>query len=191
MSVNQNNAQVIAACNQRITALKKHVTTTKATMMIGGEAMKLADVLAVYQEAIDTRGALVAERAAYEKALTERDDADAARLALDEGLRGWVGGQFGYRGAESQEFGFLPRKVRVKSAQTKADAVVKAKATREARGTKGSRQKADIKGTIDAPAGPAAPATTTTAAAPAASVQTSSNGASTNASSTNGAAASH
>ena len=190
MSVNQNNAKVIEACGQRLKALKKHVTATKATMSIAGKPMKLADVLAVYQNAVDTRTALIEERASFDKALTARDDAEVSRLAMDAGLKSWVASQFGPSSLEAQEFGFVPRKVTAASAATKALAAKKNLATREARGTKGKRQKAQIKGTVVAPAVPSEPAVTTLAA-PAAVVPATPNGALTGAASSNGAAGSH
>jgi hypothetical protein len=191
MSVNQNNAKVIETCGQRLKALKKHVTATKATMSIAGKPMKLADVIAVYQNAVDTRTALIEERASFDKALTARDDAEVSRLAMDAGLKSWVASQFGPSSLEAQEFGFVPRRVTAPSVETKALAAKKGKATRNARGTKGKRQKALIKGTVVAPAVPAEPAVTTPAAPPAAVVPASTNGALNGAASSNGAAGSH
>ncbi|HEY2512640.1 MAG TPA: hypothetical protein VGI39_17355, partial [Polyangiaceae bacterium] len=87
-----------------------------------------------------------------------------------------------------QEFGFLPAKVGEKSAETKALAVQKSQATRDARGTKGKRQKEKIKGTIVVPAVPAEPAVSAPVATPTASVPVSTNGALNGASTSNGVA---
>jgi hypothetical protein len=196
MSINQNNAKVVSTCGQRLLALKKYAKA-KTAMTVSGEQMKLADLIAIYQAAIDTRAALVPQRAAYEKALSDRDSAEVERFATDKKLKAWVVNEFGAGSQQAQEFGFLPPKIGAKSAATKATAVLKTLATREARGTRGKRQKEKIKGTITAPAAPADPATTTQAAAPAASVSTvnatngSTNAAPNSASPSNGVAASH
>lgn len=167
MSSNQNNAKIVATLNQRLAALKKFVTT-KTQMPINGQLMKPSDVTAIYQDALDTRSAAETQRVAYEQALEARDRANTTRLATDEGLTAWVTAQFGARSQTASEFGFSPRKVGEKSAQTKATAVVKLRATREARMTMGKRQKANIKGTIPVPTAPAVPAITAPAATPAA-----------------------
>jgi hypothetical protein len=191
MSTIKNNAKIVSSCGQRLIALKKYVKATKTAMTVSGEPMKLSDLTAIYQAAIDTRTALVPQRAAYEKALAARDSAEVTRQATDKKLKAWVVNQFGANSEEAQEFGFLPTKVGEKTAATKALAVQKVRATRAARGTLGKRQKEKIKGTIVAPAAPAVPAVTTQAAAPAASVTASTNGALNGASPSNGVAGSH
>jgi hypothetical protein len=153
--------------------------------------MKLSDLTDVYQAAIDTRTALIPQRAAYEKALSARDSAEVTRQATDKKLKAWVVNEFGADSQEAQEFGFLPPKIGAATVATKATAVLKSRATREARGTKGKRQKEKIKGTLVAPAAPAVPAVAAPAAAPAASALAATNGAPTSASPSNGVAASH
>jgi hypothetical protein len=87
-------------------------------------------------------------------------------------------------GASSSQlvgYGFSPKKVTVRSPAEKAAAAAKAKATREARGTKGSVQKLDVSGNVTGVvitpmiAGPSVPATP----APAAGAASAGNGAST------------
>ena len=60
MSIIQNNAKVVSTCGQRLTALNKFVKT-KTAMSVNGRPMKPAEVIAIYQAAIDT--ALGAHRA--------------------------------------------------------------------------------------------------------------------------------
>jgi hypothetical protein len=60
------------------------------------------------------------------------------------------------------DFGLSPRKSTKKTLDTKVTAVAKTKATRTARGTKGPKAKAKIKGTVPATA-PATKPTTPTA----------------------------
>jgi hypothetical protein len=84
---------------------------------------------------------------------------------IKRGVRNIVTGKFSANGAELLQFGVEPRKPTKKTAESKALAAVKAKATRDARGTKGSQQKKDIHCTV-----PAAPAATAPADASAASI---------------------
>jgi len=190
MSIKQNNAVVVATCNQRLTALGQYVEA-KTPMPINGQLMKPADVIGIYQAAVDTRSELVKQRAAYDKALEARDSAEQTRLATDQGLKAWVTGAFGATSQEALEFGFLPRKQGEKSAATKATAVLQSKATRVARGTRGKRQKEKIKGTLMAPAAPAVPAIMAPAAAPAASALATTPVAPMSAPASNGVAGSH
>ena len=190
MSTERNNAKIVSTCGQRLAALNKFVKT-KTAMTVGGDSMKLADLTAIYQAAIDTRTALVPQRAAFDKALAARDSADVARQATDKKLKVWVVNEFGADSQEAQEFGFAPTSPRDKSTETKFVAVQKMLATRTARGAKGKRQKESIKGTIVAPTAPAAPATTAPAASPAASALAATTVAPTSAPASNGAATSH
>lgn len=143
MSIKQNNASIVATCNQRLKALGQYVKT-KTPMQINGQLMKPADVTGIYQACLDTRSELLAQKVAYDKALDARDAAGATRLATDKGLKAWVTGAFGVDSQETQEFGFLSPKIGAKSAATKATAVLKVLATRQARGTMGKRQKLGV-----------------------------------------------
>ena len=85
-------------------------------------------------------------------------------------IRAFVVAKFGDTQDSSQkleDFGFTPRKTRPKKVAVKAGAVEKMQATRVARGTKGKRQKAQIKGTPGAQ--PPKGGSATTGPAPAAS----------------------
>ena len=164
MSIRENSSKIVALCNERLTALKKFVTT-KTQMTINGQLMKLSDVTAIYQTALDARSTAATQRVAYEHALDAREQADSARLTTDAGLEIWVLSQFGVGSQTASEFGFSPRKIGTKSAKTKAEAVTKNLATREARMTMGKRQKANIKGTVTT--APVAPVNSAPVATPA------------------------
>ena len=85
---------------------------------------------------------------------------------LRAGVRGIAQARFGRDGAPLLQLGFTPVKASSKTAQAKADAVVKAKATRTARATRGSKQKKAIKGVVTAPVAAPAPAPPAPAPAP-------------------------
>jgi hypothetical protein len=164
MTIVQNNAKIVSTCTQRIKALTELVKP-KTEISIEGQSFKLADLIAIYQDAIDTRTALVKSRAALDADLTARDSAEVTRRTTDVGLKSWVASKFGAKSTEAQEFGFTRTNPLVKTAATKAVAVEKMLATRKARGTRGKRQKEKIKGTVVVPAAPAVPAVTAPAAA--------------------------
>jgi hypothetical protein len=90
---------------------------------------------------------------------------------LRQGVRGIAEARFGADGAQLLQLGFAPAKAVKKTAASKAEAVVKSKATRVARGTKGKKQKLAVTGeTAAATATPekgVAPAPGVTPAAPA------------------------
>ena len=88
------------------------------------------------------------------------------------GLKSILQGKFGKSGTQLLKFGITPLKAPVKTTAVKTAAVAKSKATREARGTKGSVQKKEIVGNVTGvvitpmTAGPAVPVTTENAASP-------------------------
>lgn len=87
-----------------------------------------------------------------------------------QGVRSILEARYGKGGVELLTFGFAPRKPTKKTVATKMAAVEKSTATREARGTRGSRQKKAIKGAVKGEA-PAAETTTTASPAPAATTK--------------------
>jgi hypothetical protein len=159
MSTINNNAVLVNASSQRILALKKYVTP-KAEISINGEPYKLAELIGVFQANLDSRASVTAKRAELKAALTEREGTEAARLAVDKGLKAWVGKQFGADSQEAHEFGYPPPKVTEKTVKSKMHAVQLSLATREARHTMGKKEKQRIKGTLVVPTAPADPAST-------------------------------
>ncbi|HEV3194092.1 MAG TPA: hypothetical protein VGY54_26485 [Polyangiaceae bacterium] len=82
-------------------------------------------------------------------------------------MKAFVIAQFGDTQDSSkvlEDFGYTPRKVPQKKADTKAQAAAQGKATRAVRSTRGKKQKAEIKG---APVGKPYPGSTTKAPEPA------------------------
>jgi hypothetical protein len=166
-----NNATVIDKATQRLTALKKYVTSAKTEIPIDGVAQKVSQVIAIYQNCLDTRAALSTKRAETKAAMGERTDAEASRRAADRALKAWVINTFGASSQQAIDFGFPPPKVPARTVETKANAVALGKATRVARHTMGPKKRLEIKGTLPVSTAPAAPANNTVqAAAPASTV---------------------
>jgi len=158
MSKNQpSNAIVVDTCTQRLQALKSYVEP-KAQIAIDGVVHKASDVIEIYQTCLDTRAALATKRAETKAAISDRANAESTRRTADRALKAWVANQFGVASQQAIDFGFPPPKTATRTADSKALAVQKAKATRAARHTMGKKQKAQIKGTVVVSTAPAAPA---------------------------------
>ena len=169
-------------------AIKKHLS---GTVTLKGVKYAPARLAKMFQEGIDIADATDQAAKTWHQAVAKEKGNTQDLSSVQISLRNHVSATFGEASTEFADFGFTPKAVSAVDAATKAGAVVKRAATRAARGTKGKRQKEKIKGTIVAPAEPAAPAVTTPAAPPAASVPASPNGAPASALSANGAAGSH
>jgi hypothetical protein len=180
MSIRPNNSTIVTTNNKRIAALKKFITNGKTQIPIAGQQMKPADVIAVYQDDLDTRATVVSTKATYESAVEKRTEASQKRQVVDEALGPWVLNTFGPTSAEAKEFGFAPRKKPTMSAKGRAAAVDANQATRAARGTVGKKAKEKIHGAVVPPTAPAAPANNAAPVAAPAPVAVASNGAATN-----------
>jgi hypothetical protein len=159
MSKRQNNAAVVDVCTTRLTALKAYAGQ-KGTIAVNGKEMKVSDVIALYQDCLDSRAQLSTKRTEVKAAMAARANAESARAEADVALEGWVTSKFGVGSQQALDFGFAPRKRATRTTEEKAEAAKLALATRDARHTMGSVQRKLIKGTL-VPTAPAAPATNT------------------------------
>ena len=147
MGAKINNATIVNNNTKRILAMKKHVTSSTTEIPIGGELLQPAQVIAVYQNSLDSRATVTAMLAGYKAALVERARTEAKLGVTEDALKGWVLNRFGVDSAEALEFGFSPRKKAEVSAADRANAVLLGHATRKARGTMGKKKRLKIKGT--------------------------------------------
>jgi len=168
MSKQVSNAVVVSISTQRIAGINKHLTS-KTEIPVGGELVKPAALLAVYQGSLDASNDVASTRGEYRAAVAARDTNEAERLVTDEALKQWVLQRFGAGSTEAHDFGYSPRKVGTVTAAKRANAVLLNQATRLARGTMSKKEKLKIKGTLPVPTAPAVPATPLVQAAPAAS----------------------
>ena len=163
MSTKKNNDTNIALCQTRLTGLKAVMAGTQ-TVQIDGQDVAATDAQAVYQKCIDTRTDLANKRAAVEAALAARNAADGAMATFDAGLKRFAQTKFGPTSAQVTALGFEVKKPHQPTVAVKAQAKVKAAATRQALGTKGTQQKKAAKKAAEtAPVDPKpalAPATT-------------------------------
>jgi hypothetical protein len=155
-----NNATALAN-DQKIQAGITKYFGGMATLSPKGNATTPAKLLAIFQDDITQTTTLetllgqVAEQRAKQRA------ARALAIATRSDIKAYIIGNYGDTAATMlSDFG-MPQKTPAKpDTATKAAAVQQAKATRVARGTKGPKQKAKVKGVV----APAAAATSAPAA---------------------------
>jgi hypothetical protein len=156
----KNRTDQTTAEQSLIGGLNKHATSIPS-IVIGGASVTTKDIVATLQSRIDTAKAAQSTRATWQTAVqadrAERDKTKTFVSGLKQALLVAFAGQVD----TLADFGLTGRKVRVVTPEEKLAAAQKAKATRAARHTMGSKQKAAIKGTVapttPAPAVPAAP----------------------------------
>jgi hypothetical protein len=155
----------IAADQAMITGIQKFLAHL-ATLPVGGKTMTPADIIKVFQDRITTGQAAQTAEAARTAAVKADRDERTATAAFVQAFRRIVVGMFQQAPDTLAVFGVTAPKARKTKVATKAEAVVKNKATRAARGTVGPKKKLTIKGAAPAAnGGTTAPATTATAPA--------------------------
>jgi hypothetical protein len=160
-----NNVTAIALSQKNQAGVTKYFTALP-TLMLAGVTTTPAKINAVFQADIDASTALDTAEADVKQKRATQKAARAAAIAERADLKAYILGTYGEQAVQMLvDFGYDPPKPRgAQTVAAKAQAVAQGKATREARGTKGTKQKAAIKGVVAAPAPePAtAPATPTT-----------------------------
>jgi hypothetical protein len=144
--------------------VKKHLAKMKS-ITFGGQSYKPSDITTALQSVIDTATDADTKKAAYHAAVETQNKAAATAQPLMLGVSSYVYLTYGNSNEVLADFGLSPRKKRAPTVKTKAGAIVKAAATREARGTKGKRQKEEIVATAPATTPPASGVTSSGVAA--------------------------
>jgi hypothetical protein len=129
--------------------------------VLDGANLTRADLLARIQAVLDAIASVKAARTTLAQALADQKTAIAAGRKLRAAMKRTLQGRLGPSSPTLQKFGFAPARSAKTPVATKAQAKVKAKATRAARGTAGKKAKLAIHGaTPAATAAPAAPPAT-------------------------------
>jgi hypothetical protein len=136
---------------QIIAGAKKHFANPAAQVTIDGASTTIGEALAKMQTFVDNRAAVVtAQASAHEKVVTERAQAPAV-LAFVDAFMAFVRVNLGQSPTALADFGKSPPKRRTPlTAEQNAIAAAKRRATREARGTMGPKQKKKVKGNVSA-----------------------------------------
>src|ERR1700677_149681 len=151
------------------------------TLVLAGTSYKPAALQAFLQADVDANDASTAARANWLNTVKVSQSADSETDAVLRAVKAQVLAQHGDAPDADTvlvDFGYAPRKVPTKTVEQKTAAVAQTKATREARGTMGPKEKAKIKGVVPAVSAEPSQAVNTTpapAAAPAPAPAVSSN----------------
>lgn len=137
----------------------------KNSIPVNGKIVKAGALAAFFDESTEAEAEVTQSRARYLAAVEHQRETEAKVKPLIQPIKAFVQNMFGEQSEVSASFGFSPRKTAHVKVETRAQAVLKLRATREAHGTMGSRQKAAIHGDIETPA-PSEPVVTTPGPAP-------------------------
>jgi hypothetical protein len=118
-----------------------------ASLPVGNATMTPAQIAQIYKDRIATNQAVLDANAQRAEAVKADKDKRAQTGPVTKAFKRMVQGMFAQSPTVLADFGLTPAKVVTKSVATKTVAVAKAKATRAARHTMGSRQRAQIMGT--------------------------------------------
>jgi hypothetical protein len=169
MAKNKNRAATLAIDGQVIAGVKKDLQSV-SQLPLGGEIYTAASVVAFLQSRIDAANAVAIAKAQYAAALAAYDAINTKGTGVVTGLRQYVMNAYGKSSPMLADFGFVPPKVTVLTADQKAAAAAKRLATRLARGTVGPKKKLAVTGetvklaALQANQQPAAPVAAPTAA---------------------------
>jgi hypothetical protein len=131
--------------------LQKYFANGNLTLV--GTSYTPAALQALLQADIDANDASTMAREKWLTTVKSARDVDSRTNPVLRAIAAQVKAQYGdtqNAGDILAEFGFSPRKTVVKTVDVKAAAAAKVRATRKARGTKGKRQKATVKGAVPA-----------------------------------------
>jgi hypothetical protein len=188
---------VTGVANGGNSGTKVELQTSYLTLIAGLQAFYQPDDEFLLEAGVMTRDQLIASFQVFVSAAEAtktsnqawKADVQAERVAEQTvapqraGVKSVLIGRFGKSGTALTKFGFAPAKAGVKTPLVKTTAAVKAKATRTARGTKGSVQKklitGNVTGVVITPVttGTAAPQVAAAAPTTAANAASTSNGA--------------
>ena len=163
-STRQNRLRLVLA------GIEKHFQNV-STLTLGGSSVALADLKQQIQTDISASDASVQAKATWRTDVQAERNSHAKVNPVLRLFKLSVIAQFGDTQSATQtlaDFGWSPRKSSTKTVATKAEAVAKTEATRVARHTMGSKQKAQVTGTVPKviPSGTSPPAVPVASPAP-------------------------
>jgi hypothetical protein len=134
-----------------IAGARKRVPNVNQTLPVGTSTMTVAAVLGQLQTIVDNRAAVVAAQATAKAKVAAEMAAMPALDAILVAFEAFIRFTFGSDPEALADFGLAPRKVPAPlTAEQKAVAAAKRKATRAARGTTSAKQKKSVKGNVTA-----------------------------------------
>ncbi len=143
--LNTSRAAVEVLLTKLLFGIAKYIT---GPVPVGGPTMTAAQLSAVFNVCLAAGKDLDAAKVAYENKLVAYQAAYKAAHVLWVALIAYLRASYGADNPILIEFGVAPHLREEPTVETKAQALAKAKATRTARHTMGSKQKAAITGTV-------------------------------------------
>jgi hypothetical protein len=153
--MNSSRAAFLAAIVTLIAAVP--TALPNVTIIVNGVTMTMAEIVALLKACLAAMTSVDNLRDQLREGLVADQSLREQVVAMSQELYPYSGSVLGRSSKLFASLGFTSKKRAEPSAETKAEAVEKLRATRAARGTKGKRQRAAIHG-APAPV-PAAPAT--------------------------------
>ncbi len=142
-----NNVKELAADQSLADGLVKHASDIPS-LVLGTQTLSNAAMVQRVEKRIANRKAVIAARVAWLAAIaTERATRADDRQFIDD-LKQTLRARFSTDPAALGDFGLAARKRTKATAKTQVAAAAKAKATRDARGTKGAKQASEIHGNV-------------------------------------------
>jgi hypothetical protein len=156
MSNNQSRTDLLAADQNLIDGIQKNTSKLPASFPVGSVTMTPADVVTLLQGRITTGKAVVQADAARTAAVQSDRTTRAGTQTKVSAFKRIIIAMFLESPDVLGDFGLAAPKAPQKTAEVKAQAAAKAKATRTLLGTKGSQQKKAAKAAAAAPVAAAA-----------------------------------
>ncbi len=151
MATSISKNRQLALVKQLITGTKKHFTDGSSKLSVGGATFTVTDLTQFLQNFVDQRDAVETSRAAAQAKLDAERALATSSNAVINAFIALVRGMFGKSADVLADFGLSPPKARApQTAEQKAVAAAKRKATRAARNTMGKNQKKSVKGAVKA-----------------------------------------
>jgi hypothetical protein len=134
--------------NKLIAGIRKDLANQ--TFVIGKQTLSSQDVINILQGTVDSIGKALEAKTVLIAAEKSAADEQTRTKPFVRAFRAMVRGMFNDTPDLLSDFGLTPRRSPKKTLDVKVEAVAKNKATRKARGTKGKKELAKIKGTVPA-----------------------------------------
>ncbi len=145
-----NRATLRDRDTQILRGIDEHLSKVPS-FALAGAIYTRKELIGMLQQRIDSANACTAARAALHEAVDEHRGIDKSVRKIIQALRAHLLNVYGEQAGILGDFGFAPPKRSKPSVETLAMASEKRRATRLARGTKGRRQRLEIKGTLSEP----------------------------------------
>jgi len=138
-----NRQTVINRDNARIAGIQKH-SMQQASILVAGVSYTPAQAIQIYQDDLDATQAVAQARSALKAALAKSSTVRSTADSFDSAFKRCIEGAYIGQPDTLDDFGIDLAVRSTPSVETKAAAAVKAKATREARGIMGKKQRSQI-----------------------------------------------